>query len=119
MEQNLINFINNHPLPPPSFDMFWDNVLERLRAQSGLNIDKIRENMKLDIVQGMYKNLLDKAYIIKKGKELNKYRKHFCMATNLTILSIAMDEMNDTGEDCLNQLKVIEQWWDGIGKWRA
>jgi len=37
----------------------------------------------------------------------------------ITLLSIAMDELNDTNKPCLTQMRVIENWWDGIGKWTA
>jgi hypothetical protein len=41
------------------------------------------------------------------------------MIINLTLLSIAMDEINDTNKPCLTQKRVIEHWWDGIGNWTA
>jgi len=41
------------------------------------------------------------------------------MIINLTLLSIAMGEMNDTNKPCLTQIRVIEHWWDGIGNWTA
>jgi len=30
-----------------------------------------------------------------------------------------MDELNDTNKPCLTQMRVIANWWDGIGKWKA
>ena len=41
------------------------------------------------------------------------------MSVNHTLLSIAMDELNDTNKSCLTQMRVIEHWWDGIGNWKA
>ena len=32
--------------------------------------------------------------------------------------SIAVDELHDTNTG-LTQSRVIEHWWDGIGKWKA
>ena len=31
----------------------------------------------------------------------------------------AMEGQNDTNKPCLTQMRVIESWWDGIGKWKA
>ena len=41
------------------------------------------------------------------------------MSVNMTLLSIAMDELNKTNNPCLSQMRVIEHWWDGIGEWNA
>ena len=38
---------------------------------------------------------------------------------NLTLLSIARDELNDTIKPCLTQLRVIEYWWEPRGTWKA
>ena len=65
----------------------------------------------------MYENLTNKEIIVKCGKELNRIGGCFCMSVNHTILSIAMDELND--KSCLTQMRVIEHWWDGIGNWKA
>ena len=43
----------------------------------------------------------------------------FCMSVNMTLLSIAMDELNDTNNPCLSHMRVIEHWWDGIGEWKG
>ena len=50
------------------------------------------------------------------GKELNRDGEFNAMIINLTLLSIAMDEMNDTNKPCLTQIRVIEHWWDGNRK---
>ena len=50
---------------------------------------------------------------------LNTDGKFNAMIIILTLLSIAMDELNDTNKPCLTQMRVIERWWDGIGNWKA
>ena len=60
-----------------------------------------------------------KKIIIDCGKELNRDGEFNAMIINPTLLSIAMDELNDTNKPCLTQMRVIEHWWDGIGKWKA
>ena len=67
----------------------------------------------------MYENQTNKNIIIHCGKELNKRGGYYTMVINITLLSIAMDELNDTNKPCLTQMRVIEHWWDGIGKWKA
>ena len=69
----------------------------------------------------MYENLTNKDIIIQCGKlKLNRRGGCFCMSVNMTLLSIAMDELNDTDNPCLSsQMRVIEHWWDGIGEWKA
>ena len=65
------------------------------------------------------KTSLIKKVIIDCGKELNRDGKFNAMIINITRLSIAMGELNDTNKPCLTQMIVIENWWDGIGKWKA
>ena len=67
----------------------------------------------------MYENLTDKKIIIYCGKELNRDGEFNAMIVNITLLSIAMDELNDTNKPGLTQMRVIEHWWDGIGNWKA
>ena len=68
----------------------------------------------------MKKILIKKSsLILVSGKELNRDGEFNAVIINLTLLSIAMDEMNDTEKPCLTQMRVIENWWDGIGKWKA
>ena len=67
----------------------------------------------------MYENLTNKDIIIQCGKEFNKRGGYYAMVINIILLSIAMDELNDTNKPCLTQMRVIENWWDGIGKWKA
>ena len=41
------------------------------------------------------------------------------MAINQTLLALAIDELNDTNKPITNQVRIIEHWCDGIGKWKA
>ena len=41
------------------------------------------------------------------------------MAINQTLLALAMDELTDTNKSITSQVRRIEHWWDGIGKWKA
>ena len=61
------------------------------------------------------KNLTDKRVTIDCVKELNRDGKFNAMIINVTLLSIAADELNDTNKPCLTQIRVIENWWDGNG----
>ena len=63
---------------------------------------------RFDIVKKMYENLTDQKVIIDCGKELNRDGEFNAMISNLTLLSIAMDELNDTNKLCLTQMRVIE-----------
>ena len=62
------------------------------------------------IIKKMYENLTDKQVIIDCGKELNRDGKFNAMIINITLLSIAMDELNDKNKPCLTQMRVIEHW---------
>jgi len=75
--------------------------------------------VRFDIMKNMYENLTDKKVIVDCGKELNRDGEFNTMIINLTLLSIAMDEINDTNKPCLTQIRVIEHCWDGIGNWAA
>ena len=79
----------------------------------------INHQLRFDLMKKMYENLTDKKVIIDCGKELNRDGKFNAMIVNITLLSITMDELNDTNKSCLSQMSVIENWWDGIGKWKA
>ena len=43
------------------------------------------------------------------------------MAINQTLLALAIDELilDDTDKPITSQVRIIEHWWDGIGKWKA
>ena len=75
--------------------------------------------LNFDIIKKMYEHLTNKKNIIDCGKELNCDGEFNSMIINLTPLSIAMDELNDTNKPCLTQMRVIEHWWDGIENWKA
>ena len=53
------------------------------------------------------------------GKDFNRDGEFNAVIINLTLLSISMDEINDTNKPCLSQVRVIEHRWDGIGNWKA
>ena len=77
--------------------------------------------VRFDIMKKMYEHLADKTHnIIDCGKELKRDGEFNAMIINIIILSIEMDEMNDTEKKPgLTQIRVIEYWWDGIGNWKA
>ena len=62
---------------------------------------------------------MDKQVIIDCGEELNRDGEFNTMIVNMTLLSIAMDELNDANKICLTQMRGIEHWQDGRGKWKA
>ena len=66
-----------------------------------------------------YENLTDKQVIIDYCKEVKRDGEFNAMIVNMTLLSIAMDELNDANKMFLTHMRVIEHWWDGIGKWKA
>ena len=74
---------------------------------------------RFDIIKIMFENLTDKKVIIDCGKELNRDGKWDAMAINQTLQALAMDELNDTNKPITNQVRMIENWWDGIGNWKA
>ena len=69
----------------------------------------------------MYGNLTDKKVIVDCGKELKRDGTWdaMAMAINQTLLALAIDELNDTDKPITSQVRIIEHWWDGIGKWKA
>ena len=86
-----------------------------MKDNEGVNGMIIYSFVRFDIM----KKILIKKVIIDCGKELNRDGEFNAMIINLTLLSIAMGEMNDTNKPCLTQIRVIEHWWDGIGNWTA
>lgn len=117
--EEIRNFVKCHPLPPREDFDFWKSALDRVVRESNVERFKIWKHKNPDIIKRMYENLTNKEIIVKCGKELNKKGGCFCMSINLTLLSTAMDELNDTNEPCLTQMRVIEHRWDGIGNWQA
>ena len=121
-DEEIRDFVKCHPMPSPDDEegeKFWKKVIDRMEEAEGVNGMIIYSFVRFDIMKKMYENLTDKKVIIDCGKELNRDGKFNAMIINLTHLSIAMDELNDTNKPCLTQMRVIEHWWDGIGKWKA
>ena len=121
-DEEIKDFVRCHPMPSPDDEegkQLWIKVIDRLKKEDGVNELVIFSFWRFDIMKKMYENLTDKKVIIDCGKELNRDREFKAMIINLTLLSIAMDELDDTNKPCLTQMRVIEHWWDGIGKWKA
>ena len=121
-DEEIRDFVKCHPMPSPDDEegeKFWKKVIDRMKEAEGVNGMIIYSFVRFDIMKKMYENLTDKKVIIDCGKELNRDGKINAMIINLTLLSIAMDELNDTNKPCLTQMRAIEHWWDGIGKWKA
>ena len=121
-DEEIRDFVRCHPLPSPDDeegDKFWTKVIDRMKEAEGVNGMTIYMFVNFAVMKRMYENLTDKKVIINCGKELNRDGEFNAMIINLTLLSIAMDELNDTNKPCLSQMRVIEHWWDGIGKWKA
>ena len=65
-------------------------------------------------MKNMHENLTDKNVIVDcqiGGKELICDGKFNALIINLTLLSIAMDELHDIKKPCLTQIRMIEHWW--------
>ena len=118
-DEEIRDFVKCHPLPPREDFDFWKSVFDRVVSESNVERFKIFIHKQLDIIKRMYENLTNQDIIIQCGKGLNRRGGCFCMSVNMTLLSIAMDELNDTNNPCLSQMRVIEHWWDGIGEWKA
>ena len=80
--------------------------------KEGVNGMVIFSFVRIDMMKKVYENLSDKVTIVDCGKELNRDGEFNDMIINLTLLSIAMDEMNDTNKPCLTQTRLIECWRD-------
>ena len=117
-DEEIRDFVRCHPLPSREDFDFWKSVLDRFK-ESNVERFKIWKQKEPDIIKRMYENLTNKDIIIQYGKEFNKRGGYYAMVINIILLSIAMDELNDTNKPCLAQMRVIENWWDGIGKWKA
>ena len=118
-DEEIRDFVRCYPMPSPNDEegeTFWKKVIDRMKDDEGVNGMIIYSFVDFDIMKKVYENLTDKKVIIDCGKKLNSDGEFNTMIINLTLLSIAMDELNDTNKPCLTQMRVIEQWWDGIGK---
>ena len=102
--EEIREFVRCHPMSLPDDedgDAFWHKVIDRMKEKEGVNGMLIFSFVRFDIMKKMYENLTDKKIIIDCGKELNRDGEFNAMIINLTLLSITMDELNDTNKPCL------------------
>ena len=124
-DEEIRDFVKCHPMPSPDDEegeYWWFKVIDRMKNDQGINGMIIFSLMRFDIIKRMYENLTNKTIIVECGKELNRDGKWDAMAINQTLLALAIDELilDDTDEPTItSQVKIIEHWWDGIGKWKA
>ena len=121
-DEEIRDFVKCHPMPSPDDEegeYWWFKVIDRLKNDQGINGMIIFSFMRFDIIKRMYENLTNKTIIVECGKELNRDGKWDAMAINQTLLALAIDELNDTDKPITSQVRIIEHWWDGIGKWKA
>ena len=124
-DEEIRDFVKCHPMPSPDDEegeYWWFKVIDRLKNDQGINGMIIFSLMRFDIIKRMYENLTNKTIIVECGKELNRDGKWDAMAINQTLLALAIDELilDDTDEPTTtSQVRIIEHWWDGIGKWKA
>ena len=124
-DEEIRDFVKCHPMPSPDDEegeYWWFKVIDRLKNDQGINGMIIVSLMRFDIIKRMYENLTNKTIIVECGKELNRDGKWDAIAINQTLLALAIDELilDDTDEPTItSQVRIIEPWWDGIGKWKA
>ena len=124
-DEEIRDFVKCHPMPSPDDEegeYWWFKVIDRLKNDQGINGMIFFSLMRFDIIKKMYENLTNKTIIVECGKELNRDGKWDAMAINQTLLALAIDELilDDTDEPTItSQVRIIEHWWDGIGKWKA
>jgi hypothetical protein len=124
-DEEIRDFVKCHPMPSPDDEegeYWWFKVIDRLKNDQGINGMIIFSLMRFDIIKRMYENLTNKTIIVECGKELNRDGKWDAMAINQTLLALAIDELilDDTDEPTItSQVRIIEHWRDGIGKWKA
>ena len=124
-DEEIRDFVKCHPMPSPDDEegeYWWFKVIDRLKNDQGINGMIFFSLMRFDIIKRMYENLTNKTIIVECGKELNRDGKWDAMAINQTLLALAIDELilDDTDEPTItSQVRIIEHWWDGIGKWKA
>ena len=121
-DEEIRDFVKCHPMPSPDDEegeYWWFKVIDRLKNDQGINGMIFFSFMRFDIIKRMYENLTNKTIIVECGKELNRDGKWDAMAINQTLLALAIDELNDTDKPITSQVRIIEHWWDGIGKWKA
>ena len=106
-DEEIRDFVKCHPMPSPDDEkgeQFWKKVIDRMKEAEGVNGMVIYSFVSFDIMKKMYENLTDKKVITDCGKELNRDGKFNAMIINITLLSIAMDELNDTNKPCLTHM---------------
>ena len=123
-DEEIRDFVKCHPMPSPDDEegeYWWFKVIDRLKNDQGINGVIFFSFMRFDIIKRMYENLTNKTIIVECGKELNRDGKWDAMAINQTLLALAIDELilDDTDKPITSQVRIIEHWWDGIGKWKA
>ena len=123
-DEEIRDFVKCHPMPSPDDEegeYWWFKVIDRLKNDQGINGMLFCSLMRFDIIKKMYENLTNKTIIVECGKELNRDGKWDAMAINQTLLALAIDELilDDTDKPITSQVRIIEHWWDGIGKWKA
>ena len=123
-DEEIRDFVKCHPMPSPDDEegeYWWFKVIDRLKNDQGINGMIFFSLMRFDIIKRMYENLTNKTIIVECGKELNRDGKWDAMAINQTLLALAIDELilDDTDKPITSQVRIIEHWWDGIGKWKA
>ena len=123
-DEEIRDFVKCHPMPSPDDEegeYWWFKVIDRLKNDQGINGMIFFSFMRFDIIKRMYENLTNKTIIVECGKELHRDGKWDAMAINQTLLALAIDELilDDTDKPITSQVRIIEHWWDGIGKWKA
>ena len=94
----------------------WEDVINRFRDNSGLNLMTIHSFDRSDMNHEMYENLVDKDIIKECGKKLNRDGKFEATIIDRYILSGAIRKLNKEDSLVHGQMRVIEHWWDGIGR---
>ena len=106
-DEEIRDFVKCHPMPTPDDEegeKFWKKVIDRMKENEGVNGMIIYSFVRFDIMKKMYENLTDRKAIVDCGKELNRDGEFNAMIINITLLSIAMDELNDTNKPCLTHM---------------
>ena len=103
--EEIRDFVRCHPMLSPDDEegeKYWKKVIDRMKDNEGVNGMIIYSFVRFDIMKKMYENSTDKKVIIDCGKELDRDGEFNAMIINTTLLSIAMDELNDTNKPCFN-----------------
>ena len=104
-DEEIRDFVRCHPMPSPDDEegeKDWKKVIDRMKDNEGVNRMIIYLLVRFDIMKKMYENLTDRKVIIDCCKELDRDGEFNAMIINTTLLSMAMDELNDTNKPCFN-----------------